>query len=232
MKMKKLSATLKIILVVAVALTFAAVMTGQARAATSTFNFDVTFSGMSPGGTTPYLTAIFDDSYGDANTVRVFIDVLNLDSTSSITHMYFNFDPSLSPGSLTFTAINNADSVPNSVTGNADAYKADGDGLYDISFDMPPPNGDFASRLTNGETLVYDISYTSAISASSFNFISTPDGGAGTYFAAAHVQGIGDGSVTNSGWVGVVVPEPISSTLFIVGGTLLGFSRFRKMKKA
>jgi hypothetical protein len=219
------------VFVLFLATVFSVALAGQSSAATSTFNFDVTFSGMSPGGTTPYLTAIFDDSYGDANTVRLFIDVLNLDSTSSVTHLYFNFDPSLDPGALNFAAVDNGDSVPNSVTGSTDAYKADGDGLYDISFDMPPPTGDFYSRLTNGETLIYDISYSSAINASSFSYISTPDGGAGTYFAAAHVQGIGDGSATNSGWVGVV-PEPVSSTLFIVGAATLGFRRFRKKFKA
>ena len=71
------------------AIIFSASIAGQTKAATSTFNFDVTFSGMSPGGTTPYLTATFDDSYGGANTVRLFIDVLNLDSTSSVTKLYF-----------------------------------------------------------------------------------------------------------------------------------------------
>lgn len=230
--MKKIANISKIILLTALVLIFVSSMTGQAKAATSTFNFDVTFSGMSPGGTTPYLTATFDDSFGDANTVRLFIDVLNLDSTSSITHLYFNLDPLLNPGSLTFTSVYTGDAVPNTVTGSADAYKADGDGLYDISFDMPPPTGDFDSRLTDGETLVYDISYTSAINASSFSYFSTPDGGAGAYYAAAHVQGIGDGSVTNSGWV-AVVPEPISYILFVTGGILFaGKSYLRKKKKA
>ncbi len=205
---------------------------GQAGAATSTFNFDVTFSGMSPGSTTPYLTATFDDAADaiGANGIRLTINVLNLDSTSSATKLYFNFDPSLNPGSLTFTPIFTGDSVPNSVGGSTNAYKADGDGLYDISFDMPPPPGDYEARLTNGEKLIYDLSYVSAIDVSSFNYISTSDGGEGVYFAAAHIQGIGDGSDSKSGWVGVV-PEPISSTLFILGGASLGFRRLRNIRK-
>lgn len=229
--MKGLKKALNIFLCISIALIITLFTAGQTKAATSTFNFDVTFSGMSPGGTTPYLTVTFDDGYGDANTVRLFIDVLNLDSYSSVTQLYFNFDPALTLAANAFTPVYTSDSIPNSVTWSPDTYKADGDGLYDIFFDMPPPAGMFAERLTNGEQLVYDITFTSAADVTAFNFLSAPDGGQGAYFAAAHIQGIGDGSTSNSGWVGVV-PEPISSTLFIIGAVTLGFRRFCRKRRA
>ncbi len=96
---------------------------------------------------------------------------------------------------------------------------------------MPPPPGNFNSRFTNNETIIYEIGYNGAatLDSQSFNFISYPDGGEGEYFAAAHIQGIDDGDEDNSGWV-AVVPEPVSSSLFIIGGLTLVFRRFWKRK--
>ena len=67
--------------------------------------------------------------------------------------------------------------------------------------------------------------------ALSFNFQSVSDKDRDHYYSAAHIQSIGpDGG---GGWVGAptVVPEPVSSTLFIVGGLALGFRRFVKKRK-
>lgn len=225
---------LKTLLLVTLAVVFAIALNGQAQAGALAFNYDTTFSGTAPALSAPWLTATFDDSTAASGyDVRLTVFAGNLDpGNESVTHLYFNLDPALNASLLYFNAVSNSASIPNSVTGSSNAYKADGDGFYDISFDMPPPSGNFNARFTDNETIIYDIKYGSGgtISASSFNFFSVDGGGTGNYLVAAHIQGIG----TNSGWVGTatVVPEPISSTLFIVGAAALGLRRFRTMEKA
>ena len=88
---------------------------------------------------------------------------------------------------------------------------------------MPPPPGNSDSRLTGGETITYDLIYTSAISASSFDFMSVMGGGAGTFLAAAHVQRI---NVNDSGWIGPTpIPEPSVAVLLGLGVMGLGWRR-------
>jgi len=87
---------------------------------------------------------------------------------------------------------------------------------------MPPPgNGD--SRLTGGESIVYDITYGSAIDVSSFDFMSVNGGGAGNYSAAAQIQNI-DGNGNESGWI-APIPEPSTALLLALG---LGFMGGRR----
>ena len=129
----------------------------------------------------------------------------------------FNFDPALNPGSLSIAAVDiSAVHAPNtSETTGTDAFMADGDGLFDIKFDFPPPPGNFDKKFTSGEVLTYDLTYISPITASSFDFPSVMGGGGGTFRSAAHVQGI-DGVMDPSGWIGdgSPVPEPASLWLF------------------
>ena len=231
--MRKLTSISKALLQLVLVIIFTASIAGWADAGALTFNYDVTFSGTSPAGSAPWLTATFNDATAASGyDVRLTIFAANLDpGNESATHMYFNLDPLLNASLLSFNAVNTSSAAPNSVTGSSNAYKADGDGYYDINFDMPPPPGDFASRFTDNETIVYDIKYSTGglINASSFNFTSVDGGGTGNYLAAAHIQGVG----TTSGWVGstTVVPEPVSSTLFTIGGVALGFRTFHEKRK-
>ena len=80
--------------------------------------------------------------------------------------------------------------------------------------------------------MVYDISYLGqgTFSASSFNFRSDGAESKNPFHSAAHIQSIGDNG--DSGWAGnmTVVPEPVSSALFIAGAETFGLRRLKKKR--
>lgn len=80
----------------------------------------------------------------------------------------------------------------------------------------------------HGESVVYDLSYVSPISASSFDFFSTPAAGQGVFKAAAHVLSIGAAG-EESGWIGHV-PEP--STGLLLGAGLVGMAASLRLRSA
>jgi hypothetical protein len=208
----------------------ALVAVGDSRAATITYGLDIEFSGgQAPAGPTPWVTAQFDDSIGGPNTVRLTMSATNLSGSEYIAEMSFNFDPALDPTQLTFTDVSSPSVGATTVSTGVDAFKADGDGFFDIFFDFPPPPGSAAARFGPGEVVVYDITYTSAIDVNSFAFLSEMGGGTGSYFAAAHVQNTTGAGTGGSGWIGAtVVPEPASALL--LGGGLLALGVWRKRR--
>jgi len=210
-------------------------LSASANAATLTLGLDVEFSGATPpaSGTTPWVTATFDDSFGGPNTtVRLTMTADNLTGNENLELFHFNFDPSLDPNALTFTAVDNSASNPengkgdNGIFTGVNAFMANGDGNYDIVFNFPPPPGAGGNRFTSGESVIYDITYTSAIDVNSFNFLSDEGGGQGSFLAAAHIQRIGG---TDSGWIGVV-PEP--STASLLGLGLVGVASIRRRRRS
>lgn len=203
----------------------------SASATTISFALDFEFSGATAPAspTTPWVTIILDDSFGDANTVRLTVEATNLTGGTtgeSINSFLLNFDPSLDASLLNFTAIDNADSVPNAINAGTNAFQADGDGFFDIEFDMPPPPGNSETRFTAGETIIYHLTYISAISASSFDFMSAMGGGQGTFSAAAQIQRING---NDSGWIGPTpIPEP--SIAILLGLGVMGLSWRRQVR--
>jgi hypothetical protein len=203
----------------------ALLVAGAGNATTITLNLDTEFSGATApvSGTTPWVSATFDDSFGGPNTVRLTMTTDNLTggiNGENLELFYFNFDPLLDATLLTFSAVGILGSDPENGLGDNGIFTgenfvaANGDGSYDIVFNFPPPPGGGGDRFTGGETVIYDITYTSAIDANSFVFLSEEQGGQGTFFAAAHIQRING---NDSGWIGAVVPQPSTAALLALG---------------
>jgi len=163
--------------------------------ATLTYNLDFIFSGQSPGTTGPWGTISFTTVGSDT-----LVTMTALDGATGIPSGEF----------ITFWGFNTTDtsfSVPSTVSGAAAgtiavcadpcssaAFKADGDGFYNIVVSFTSAND--PGRLTAGETVAFTV--TGALEGS-FNDLSAPGGGNGTYNSAIHIQGI----PTNcSAWVG------------------------------
>lgn len=193
-----------------------------------TYEFDYEFSeGEPPGGPTPWITATFEDL--DENIVRLTVSAGNLVGQEAITEAYFNFHPDYDPDGLTFISVDNSDSEPEIYKGT-DAWRADGDGWFDILFDFPPPapgDPDHDKYFTAGEIVIYDISYVLGdyvIDATSFNFESV-GGDKGGFNAAAKIQRIDDPDY--SGWIAPhCVPEP--ATVLLLGSLLIAIGVLKR----
>jgi hypothetical protein len=149
----------------------------------------------------------------------------------------FNFDPTLNLGLLSISY--DSGPYPNLavVSTGVDAFMADGDGMFDISFDFP--QGPPANRFNDGDSVTYLLTYpgvdlysgcsgTFSGSGQCIDFRSNMGGGQGTYVTAAHVQGTGAGG-QDSHWIGDdIKPEPATLGLLLAGWLLVPVSRRRR----
>ncbi len=198
-------------------------------ATTITFTIDTEFSGGTDSSGDP--VAIFDDG-GGSGSVTLTLDLTNLTTSGEfVDAWYFNFDPSLNLSLLSFSYGGSSSGPAATVSVGTDAFKADGDGYFDILFDFPPPPG--SVHFDAGEVVVYTITSSQPITAQSFNFTSAPGGGNGTFGSAAHVQGIGPDN-QDSGWVGgdggTQLPIPSTGLLLGIGLIGLGWVQRRLQK--
>jgi hypothetical protein len=196
---------------------------GTAQATLLTYELNFEFSGATaPEGSAPWITAIFDDDTGNPDSVQLTMSATNLVNVEFISEWLFNFNTDLEVSnlSLTYSSGQQPSEPPNK---GMNAYKADGDGYFDIQF-LFPTSGD---RFTTGETSIYNLKYTSAISVHDFDFLSysTAGNGPGPFYSAAHIQGIGEDD--GSGWV-APVPEP--DTMLLLGSGLIGLAGLGRRK--
>ncbi|MDD5140980.1 MAG: hypothetical protein PHY43_12050 [Verrucomicrobiales bacterium] len=195
------------------------------------YQFDTPFpSDPSPSGSTPWITANFDDASGG---VLLTIAAVGLTGSEFASQIYFNLAPSLDPASLTFnaTASSGTFSVPTIDHASQNSYKADGDGKYDFRFNFGTANG---TTFGAGDSITYLISGISGLTASNFSFLSAPAGGSGPFYGAAHIQALADGSSTwiepGIGPIITPVPEPAPIALLAVSTILWGIFRLRMRK--
>lgn len=189
----------------------------KTNAAGILYQFDTPFpSDLNPDGSSPWIDASFQDVSGG-----VLLTVNNVGLTSSEFlqgngsgangGIFFNLNPNDDPTSLTFTLESQSANFGTSINTGENAFKADGDGKYDIVFD-------FSSHLfAGGASFSYLISGITGLSSSDFAYMSAPAGGSGPFYAAAHVMGLSPNG-SNSTWIEpgngplqlTPVPEPSS----------------------
>jgi len=206
-------------------------------AGTVTYNYGDVSSGASPAGSPPWVQAIFSDTAPD--TVQLTLSAGNLTGNEFVSCWYFNLNPGMNPAGLTFavSSTGGAFAGPTIKTG-ADGYKAGPDGKFDLMLSFAT-GGDNSARFTSGDSITFDITGISGLTADDFNQLSTTAGGSGAYPSAAHIQDIPpDGG---SGWVNPTatilsrstdqrVPDA-STTIALLGTSLVAIQGLRRKLK-
>jgi hypothetical protein len=205
----------------------AAAMIGSLALAQVTFNLNQEFSGgQAPGGPPPWLTATFTQN--GANHVTLTLSASGLTGTENVSEWDFNVTDAFVLN-LTFSSETKSGTFNTpTISQGLNAFKADGDGKYDISFGFT--TGGVASKVFGaGETDTWDISAI-GLTANDFNRLSAPDGGHGPFLTAAHVQNTTGAGSGGSGWISPSVPEPSATLLVPLGGILAFLLRFRSKR--
>jgi len=202
----------------------------DARAAMVTFNLDVPFGTILTPPDPPPVAIITDVSL-PANTVQIQMmsNGANTDAgTQKIKEWYFNVSDAALADGLTDSSFSYFSGGPLEasigVSVGDNAFKADGDGLFDILFTFPTSGDIFGT----GQTVIYDVTLSELTVADFVLFSSTdvPAGGEGPFLSAAHVLSIGVDETSQ--WVGAV---PLPATVWIMGSGLVALGAFARRRR-
>ena len=188
-----------------------------------TANYEFSGTGVSPEGTAPWLTVTIDDGVNDTDgIVTLTFQATNLTGSEYVDKLYLNLDPILDPTKLQFTSpVQTGTFELPGISKDVNAYKADGDGEFDIEFSFATVEDD---RFGADEAVKYTVSGIAGLTADSFDFPSNPKkSGDPSFPFAAHVNSIGPGA--KSGWVST--PEPATMALMAAGFGLIAVRRRR-----
>lgn len=203
-------------------------------AATVAFCFSVDFSSPDEGSACPscpdgdWVTVTISNNA--TGGVLLEIAANNLQNEERLKDLFLNLSPALAATDLQFAnptqAVGDYD-LPEIFLGN-NAFKAAGDGYFDIWFRFSsPPQRCFKA----GDLLRYDVTIGSGeLRAEDFNYWShVVDEGAGPFLAAAHILSTG-GEAEQSAWIGAI-PEP-APLVFWITGVLVLLARRRRSDRA
>jgi VPDSG-CTERM motif len=179
------------------------------------------------GGQQPVGSVQVDFTSALGGGVDLTITASDFDDLEFLDALYLNLNPLLDPTQLDFGSPTGGSGFGDDpvISLGTDAFKADGDGLYDIllQFDIAPP-GD---RFDDSDSITYHITGIAGLVEGDFNFLSTPSGGHGPFKAAAHIQGVGpegEGS-------GFIAPNGVpdgGATAMLLGTALACLGAFRR----
>ncbi len=178
------------------------------------------FSGTTPAGSAPWLTAVFtDDSSG---TVQLTLSGAGLSDSDYVSGWYFNVIDGVNPSDLTFTPESQTGTFTSSASAALNNFKADGSGKYDIMFGFS--NGVF----TGGDSITYTIGGVAGLDASDFDAVCCKSAGIGPFLSAADIKF----SDQSDNWVyGVDPPSSVpdnSETILLLGIGILALEGARK----
>jgi len=180
----------------------------QASIPSCILNFDYRFMPLENAGPlgAPWVVAVFENA---DEGVRLWVANTSPYGTNVVQKLWFNLNPVFDPANLTFSFVGSSSGSDDWLIATAaNAYKADGDGLYDILFvhsgDQPFGAGDW---------FVYSISGIPNLGASDFCYFSAPPPrGPEPYYGPFKAVAL------FPCFQYIAVPEP--STVILVGGGL------------
>jgi hypothetical protein len=204
----------------------------RARAGSFFFAFTNVYDGVTPEGSSTWVSTLFTDL--TPGTVQLTISANGLVNGEFLSSVFLNLDPSLNPTKLTFTYVGGSGgfALP-AITDGENFVKADGLEKFDIDFSL----GQKADNVFTGNDYVtYDISSTSyTLTAADFNYLSPSAANFGPLLASAEISGIpGAGDSTANGWIGpcqlTPTPEPRAVSLLALAGGIFAVSFWHRSR--